>query len=360
MSVSMTASEPAVLWPASPTSQALRVDPAAPRHDWTREEVAVLFDLPFPELTYLAATVHRRWFSPEEVQLSQLLSIKTGGCAENCGYCSQSASFDTGLKATKLMEPDAVIAEAQRAKAAGAGRFCMGAAWRDLKDRDLPRLEAMISGVKALGLETCATLGMLREDQASRLRQAGLDYYNHNLDTSPEYYSEVVTTRTYRDRLETLEHVRTSGMKTCCGGIVGMGESRADRVGLLHALATLPEHPDSLPVNALVPIKGTPLSGSAPVDGIEFVRTVAVARIVCPRAMVRIAAGREGMSRELQALCFSAGANSIFVGGRLLTTSLPGEDADSALLRDLGLRPMAVGGAEHASAPPLAAEPALA
>ena len=331
--------------------QGRRADPAIPRHDWTRTEVAALFDLPFPGLTYLAATVHRRWFDPAEVQLSQLLSIKTGGCAENCGYCSQSASFDTGLKATRLMEPDAVIAEAARAKAAGAGRFCMGAAWRDLKDRDLPRLEAMISGVKALGLETCATLGMLREDQAGRLREAGLDYYNHNLDTSPEYYGEVVTTRTYQDRLDTLEHVRTVGMKTCCGGIVGMGEGRADRVGLLHALATLPEHPDSLPVNALVPIAGTPLAGSAPIDGIEFVRTVAVARIVCPRAMVRIAAGREGMSRELQALCFSAGANSIFVGGRLLTTPLPGEDADSALLRDLGLRAMPVDSAAMASGP---------
>ncbi len=321
-----------------------------PRHDWTRSEVAALFELPFAELTYLAATVHRRWFDPTEVQLSQLLSIKTGGCAENCGYCSQSASFDTGLKASKLMDADTVIAQAAQAKAAGAGRFCMGAAWRDLKDRDMPRLEAMITGVKALGLETCATLGMLREDQAARLREAGLDYYNHNLDTSPEYYGQVVTTRTYQDRLETLSHVRAVGMKTCCGGIVGMGESRSDRVGLLHALATLPEHPDSLPVNALVPIAGTPLQDSAPVDGIEFVRTVAVARITCPRSMVRIAAGREGMSRELQALCFSAGANSIFVGGRLLTTPLPGEDADSALLRDLGLRPMALDG-EPASAP---------
>jgi biotin synthase len=325
-------------------------DYALPRHDWTRAEIAALFDLPFPELTYLAATVHRQWFDPAEVQLSQLLSIKTGGCAENCGYCSQSASFDTGLQATKLMDPDAIVAEAVRAKASGAGRFCMGAAWRELKDRDLPKLEAAIAGVKALGLETCATLGMLRADQAGRLREAGLDYYNHNLDTSPEYYGAVVTTRTWQDRLDTLAHVRDAGMKTCCGGIVGMGEARADRVGLLHALATLPEHPDSLPVNALVPIAGTPLADSAPIDGIEFVRTVAVARIVCPKAMVRIAAGREGMSRELQALCFAAGANSIFVGGRLLTTPLPGEDEDSALLRDLGMRPMAVD-AEPASIP---------
>lgn len=317
-------------------------DPAQPRHDWTRAEVAALFELPFTELVFQAAAVHRRWFDPAEIQLSQLLSIKTGGCAENCGYCSQSAHFDTGLKATKLLDAETVIADAQRAKAAGAGRFCMGAAWRELKDRDLPKLAEMISGVKALGLETCATLGMLREDQAVALREAGLDYYNHNLDTSPEYYGEVVTTRTYDDRLETLSHVRAAGMKTCCGGIVGMGESRADRVGLLHSLATLPEHPDSLPVNGLVPIAGTPMAESAPVDGIEFVRTIAVARLVCPKAMVRIAAGREGMSREQQALCFTAGANSIFVGARLLTTPLPGEDADSKLMHDLGLRPMAI------------------
>ncbi len=317
-------------------------DPAQPRHDWTRAEVAALFELPFTELVFQAAAVHRRWFDPAEIQLSQLLSIKTGGCAENCGYCSQSAHFDTGLKASKLLDAQTVIADAQRAKAAGAGRFCMGAAWRELKDRDLPKLAEMISGVKALGLETCATLGMLREDQAVALREAGLDYYNHNLDTSPEYYGEVVTTRTYDDRLETLSHVRAAGMKTCCGGIVGMGESRADRVGLLHSLATLPEHPDSLPVNGLVPIAGTPMAESQPVDGIEFVRTIAVARLACPKAMVRIAAGREGMSREQQALCFTAGANSIFVGAQLLTTPLPGEDADSQLMRDLGLRPMPI------------------
>jgi biotin synthase len=331
------------------------LDPAAPRHDWTRADVAALFDLPFTDLVFQAAAVHRRWFDPAEIQLSQLLSVKTGGCAEDCGYCSQSAHFDTGLKASRLMEPEAVIADATRAKAAGAGRFCMGAAWRELKDRDLPKLEAMISGVKALGLETCATLGMLRADQAERLREAGLDYYNHNLDTSPEYYGEVVTTRTYQDRLDTLEHVRAAGMKTCCGGIIGMGETREDRVGLLHALATLPEHPDSLPVNGLVPIAGTPLAGSAPVDGLEFVRTIAVARLVCPRAMVRIAAGREGMSRELQALCFTAGANSIFVGGKLLTTPLPGEDADSRLLRDLGLRAMSVDAEPASRAPAYAA-----
>jgi len=316
------------------------IDAAQPRTDWTRQEIQALFDLPFPELMYRAATVHRVWFDPTEIQLSQLLSIKTGGCAENCGYCSQSASFDTGLQATKLMDADKVIADARAAKAAGAARFCMGAAWRDLKDRDVPKLAAMISGVKALGLETCATLGMLQPHQAQALRDAGLDYYNHNLDTSPEDYDRVVTTRTYADRLETLEYVRDAGMKTCCGGIIGMGEARSDRVGLLHALSTLPSHPDSLPVNALVPIPGTPLGESAPIDGLEFVRTIAVARLVCPKSMVRIAAGRETMSRELQALCFTAGANSIFVGAKLLTTPLPGQDEDSRLMADLGMRPM--------------------
>jgi biotin synthase len=319
-------------------------DPAAPRHDWTLAEVEALFDLPFPELVFQAASVHRRWFDPAEVQLSQLLSVKTGGCAENCGYCSQSSHFDTGLKASRLMEAEAVIAAAQEAKAGGAQRFCMGAAWRELKDRDLDKLTAMISGVKALGMETCATLGMLTPDQAQALKAAGLDYYNHNLDTGPEYYGEVVTTRTYADRLLTLEAVRDAGMSTCCGGIVGMGEQRRDRAGLLHALATLPVHPDSLPVNALVPVKGTPLgdriAGEGQIDGLEFVRTVAVARLVCPKSMVRLSAGREGMSRELQALCFLAGANSIFVGGRLLTTPNPDMDSDSRLFADLGLRPM--------------------
>jgi biotin synthase len=323
-------------------------DPAETRTDWTRAEVEALFDLPFMELVFQAAAVHRANFDPSEIQLSQLLSVKTGGCEENCGYCSQSAHFDTGLKASKLMDATAVIADAMQAKAAGAQRFCMGAAWRDLKDRDVPKLAAMIGGVKALGLETCATLGMLTPDQAKALKAAGLDYYNHNLDTSPEYYGEVVTTRTYDDRLDTLAHVRDAGMSVCCGGIVGMGESRADRAGLLHALATLPAHPESLPVNALVPIPGTPLGDSEPIDGLEFVRTIAVARIVCPKSMVRIAAGREGMSRELQALCFLAGANSIFVGGKLLTTPLPGQDKDARLLADLGMRPM---GEAAASAP---------
>lgn len=314
-----------------------------PRHDWTRPEVLALFDLPFPELVFRAAQTHRAVFDPAEIQLSQLLSIKTGGCAENCGYCSQSAHFETGLKATKLMETEEVLAAARAARDGGAQRFCLGAAWRDLKDRDLPKVSQMISEVKALGLETCATLGMLTPEQASALKEAGLDYYNHNLDTAPDDYARIVTTRTFEERLDTLAHVRAAGMNVCSGGIVGMGETRDARAGLLVALATLPEHPQSLPINALVPIKGTPLGESPPVDGLEFVRTIAVARIVCPRSVVRIAAGRESMSRELQALAFLAGANSIFIGGKLLTTPLPGKDKDALLLEDLGLRPMGSG-----------------
>jgi biotin synthase len=316
------------------------IDVAQPRHDWTLEEVEALFELPFTELVFRAAEVHRAWFDPSELQLSQLLSVKTGGCPENCGYCSQSQHFKTATTASKLMEADTVIAAAAEAKAGGAQRFCMGAAWRDLKDRDLPKVAAMIGGVKALGLETCATLGMLTSDQARALKAAGLDFYNHNLDTGPDYYDQVVTTRTYQERLDTLAAVRDAGMSTCCGGIVGMGETRRDRAGLLHQLATLPSHPESLPINDLMPIPGTPLGGSTPVDGLEFVRMIAVARLVCPKAMVRIAAGREHMSRELQALCFMAGANSIFVGGRLLTTNNPEKTADEALLADLKMRPM--------------------
>ena len=319
------------------------VDPAQPRYDWTLEEIEGLFERPFMELVFEAAAIHRRWFDPSEVQLSQLLSVKTGGCAENCGYCSQSQHFKTGVAATKLMEADTVIAAAAEAKAGGAQRFCMGAAWRDLKDRDLPKVAEMISGVKALGLETCATLGMLKPEQAKALKAAGLDYYNHNLDTGPDYYDQVVTTRTYQDRLDTLEAVRDAGLSTCCGGIVGMGETRRDRAGLLHALATLPAHPDSLPINDLMPIPGTPLGDSEAVDGLEFVRMIAVARIVCPKAVVRLSAGREHMSRELQALCFLAGANSMFVGGKLLTTSNPDKDTDAAMMAELGLRPMGTG-----------------
>ncbi|MES1197636.1 MAG: biotin synthase BioB [Pseudomonadota bacterium] len=322
---------------------------ATPRHDWSREEIAALFDLSFPDLVFRAATVHRANFAADEVQMSQLLSVKTGGCAENCGYCSQSAHFETGLAASKLMDVGEVVVQAQRAKAGGAQRFCMGAAWRELKDRDLPAVSAMISEVKAMGLETCATLGMVTREQAHALKDAGLDYYNHNLDTSPEYYPTVVSTRTYQDRLDTLAHVREAGMSTCCGGIVGMGESRADRVGLLHALATLPEHPTSLPINALVPIKGTPLGESAAIDGLEFVRTIAVARIVCPKSVVRLSAGREHMSRELQALAFLAGANSIFVGDKLLTTPNPEQHEDAKLFADLGLKPMGARAAEIAA-----------
>jgi biotin synthase len=316
------------------------------RHDWTKAEIAELFDLPFMELVYQAASVHRQSFDPSEVQLSQLLSVKTGGCAENCGYCSQSAHFDTGLRASKLMPVDAVLAAAQAAKDGGAQRFCMGAAWRELKDRDVPALSEMVSGVKALGLETCMTLGMLRPDQAVALKEAGLDYYNHNLDTSPEYYASVVTTRSYAERLDTLQAVADAGMKTCCGGILGLGESREDRVSFLHQLATLPHHPDSLPINNLVAVSGTRLGERAQkeggISGLEFVRTVAVARIVCPKSMVRLSAGRTEMSEELQALCFMAGANSIFVGDQLLTTPNPERGTDAHLMRELGLRPMAM------------------
>jgi biotin synthase len=317
-----------------------KADPAEPRHDWSLEEVGALFELPFTELVFRAAEVHRRWFDPTELQISQLLSVKTGGCPENCGYCAQSQHFQTGVAASKLMDAEAVIAKAREAKDGGAQRFCMGAAWRDLKDRDLPKVAAMISGVKALGLETCATLGMLTPEQAKALKAAGLDFYNHHLDTGPDYYDQVVTTRTYQERLDTLAAVRDAGLSTCCGGIVGMGETRADRVGLLHQLATLPVHPESLPVNDLMPIPGTPLGGSDPVDPLEFVRMIAVARLVCPKSVVRIAAGREHMTKELQALCFLAGANSIFVGGRLLTTNNPDRNTDEALLADLKMRPM--------------------
>ncbi|ADU13907.1 biotin synthase BioB [Asticcacaulis excentricus] len=314
------------------------------RHDWTKTEIAALFELPFMELVYKAASVHRQSFDPSEIQLSQLLSIKTGGCAENCGYCSQSAHHNTGLKASKLMPVDEVLSAAKAAREGGAQRFCMGAAWRDLKDRDVPALAAMISEVKALGLETCATLGMITADQATALKSAGLDYYNHNLDTSPEYYDQVVTTRTYDERLETLKAVRDVGMKTCCGGILGMGESREDRVSFLQQLANLPSHPDSLPINNLVPVANTPLGerskGKGEVSPIEFVRTVAVARIVCPKSMVRLSAGRNEMSEELQALCFLAGANSIFVGNQLLTTPNPEPGSDAHLMQTLGLRPM--------------------
>ena len=310
------------------------------RHDWTRADVAALFALPFPELMFRAAEVHRANFDPAEVQISTLLSIKTGGCPEDCAYCPQSARFDTGVKAEKLMGLDAVLAEARAAKAGGASRFCMGAAWRSPKDRDLDKVCAMVEGVKALGLETCVTLGMLEAAQARRLKRSGLDYYNHNLDTSPEYYGEIITTRTYQDRLDTLDHVRDAGINVCCGGIVGMGESADDRVGMIATLASLPVHPESVPINMLVQVEGTPLAVAGKLDPLDFVRTIAVARITMPGSVVRLSAGREDMSEETQALCFLAGANSIFYGPKLLTTPNPGRDRDMALLDKLGLRPM--------------------
>ena len=311
-----------------------------PRHDWTRAEVADLFALPFPELIFRAVLVHRENFDPAEVQISTLLSIKTGGCPEDCAYCPQSAKYDTGVKAEKLMSLDAVLAEARAAKTAGAQRFCMGAAWREPKDRDLDSVCAMVEGVKALGLETCVTLGMLTDQQARRLKTAGLDYYNHNLDTSPDYYGAIITTRTYQDRLDTLEHVREAGIHVCCGGIVGMGEGLADRIGMIATLASLPQHPESVPINMLVKVEGTPLAGAQALDPLDFVRTIAVARITMPASVVRLSAGREDMSEETQALCFLAGANSIFYGPKLLTTPNPGRDRDMALLDKLGMRPM--------------------
>ena len=309
------------------------------RNDWTRDEVRALFALPFPELMFEAQRVHRMHFDPAEVQISTLLSIKTGGCPEDCAYCPQAARYDTGVKAEKLMALDAVIAEARAAKAAGASRFCMGAAWRNPKDRDLGEVCAMVEGVKRLGLETCATLGMLTPDQALRLKRSGLDYYNHNLDTSPEFYGAIITTRTYQDRLDTLGHVRAAGIHVCCGGIVGMGEGPEDRIGMIATLASLPVHPESVPINMLVKVEGTPLDREAPLDSLEFVRTIAVARITMPKSVVRLSAGREEMSEETQALCFLAGANSIFYGPKLLTTPNPSTDRDMALLAKLGMTP---------------------
>ncbi len=316
--------------------------PAVIRHDWTREQVLALFDLPFPELVFRAATVHREHFDPAQVQVSTLLSVKTGGCPEDCAYCPQAARYNTGVDATKLMDTASVLKKARAAKAAGASRFCMGAAWRSPKDRDIPKVAEMIREVKALGLETCATLGMLSAPQAKSLREAGLDYYNHNLDTAPEFYGDIIKTREYQDRLDTLEHVRDVGMKTCCGGIVGMGETREQRAGLLQALANLPAHPDSVPINRLVQVQGTPLAGTALLDPFEFVRTIAVARLMMPASMVRLSAGRAEMSEELQAMCFVAGANSIFYGEKLLTTGNPDVEADQALFARLGLQPMPV------------------
>ena len=329
----------------SPARPQAALQSVALRHDWSRREVEALFALPFPELLHQAASVHRQHFDPAEVQVSTLLSVKTGGCPEDCAYCPQAQRYNTGVDATKLMSTEDVLAKARQARAAGASRFCMGAAWRSPKDRDIPKVAEMIREVKALGLETCATLGMLSGSQAQALKAAGLDYYNHNIDTDPEYYDSIIRTREIQDRLDTLAHVRDAGMKTCCGGIVGMGESRAQRAGLLHTLATLPAHPDSVPINRLVQVAGTPLADQntvAELDPFEFVRTIAVARILMPKSMVRLSAGREQMSDELQALCFVAGANSIFYGEKLLTTGNPDTERDLALFERLGLRPMPV------------------
>jgi biotin synthase len=328
---------------ASPNKEYNRV---ALRTTWTRPEIAALFDLPFGDLMFRSQSVHRLHHAVGEVQLCTLLSIKTGGCPEDCGYCSQSATANSGLKAEKLMDVEAVLASAAEAKAAGSQRFCMGAAWREPKDRDMDAIVDMVAGVRAMGLETCMTLGMLTGEQARRLADAGLDYYNHNIDTSPEKYGDIITTRTFQERLDTLSVVRDAGIAVCCGGIVGMGETRADRVGFIHSLATLPQHPESVPVNALVPVKGTVLGDMladtplARIDAIEFVRTIAVARITMPLSMVRLSAGRESMSDATQALAFMAGANSIFTGDKLLTTGNAGSGADNALFAKLGLRPM--------------------
>ena len=309
------------------------------RHDWTRAEVRALFDLPFNDLLFRAQQTHRQHFDANAVQVSTLLSIKTGACPEDCKYCSQSGHYDTGLDKEKLLEIEKVVQEAQNAREKGASRFCMGAAWRSPREKDMPYVLEMVKRVKALGLETCMTLGMLDDQQARQLADAGLDYYNHNLDTSPEHYNQIITTRSYQDRLDTLARVRDAGMKVCAGGIVGLGESREDRIGLLTQLATLPAHPDSVPINQLVKIPGTPLGDVEDLDPFEFVRTIAVARILMPQSMVRLSAGREQMDDGLQALCFLAGANSIFYGEKLLTTSNPEAEADRRLFDRLGLVP---------------------
>lgn len=311
------------------------------RHDWTEPEVRALFELPMNDLLFRAQTVHRQHFDPNEVQVSTLLSIKTGACPEDCKYCPQSAHYNTGLEKQRLMEVEAVLEKARQARASGSTRFCMGAAWKHPSDRDMPYLIKMIKGVKALGLETCMTLGMLKPSQARQLAEAGLDYYNHNLDTSPEFYDRIITTRTYEDRLNTLQHVRDSGMKICSGGILGMGETAKDRYGLLLQLANLPQQPESVPINMLVKVQGTPLEDAEDLDPLEFIRTIAVARIMMPKSHVRLSAGREQMSDELQAMAFFAGANSIFYGECLLTTPNPETHRDLQLFKRLGIRPEA-------------------
>ncbi|HVL76131.1 MAG TPA: biotin synthase BioB [Noviherbaspirillum sp.] len=316
---------------------------------WPVEKVVELFELPFNDLLWRAQQVHRQHFDPQDVELATLLSIKTGGCPEDCGYCPQAARYDTGVKAQKLLELESVLAAAQAAKDAGATRFCMGAAWRGPKDRDLDHVEAMVRGVKELGLEACATLGMLEDGQAERLAAAGLDYYNHNLDTAPEFYNNIISTRDYDNRLDTLEKVRKAGIKVCCGGIVGMGESRRQRAGLIAQVANMDPYPESVPINNLVQVEGTPLYGTEKIDPLEFVRTIAVARITMPKARVRLSAGRREMGEAVQALCFMAGANSIFYGEKLLTTGNPDVDADRELLKKLGMKTREVTEEVHAS-----------
>lgn len=315
-------------------------DDKEPRHNWTREEAEALFALPFNELIFRAQNTHRQWFDPNEVQKSTLLSIKTGGCPEDCGYCSQSAKFETGIKATKLMDVDTVLEGARRAKASGASRYCMGAAWRSPKDRDIDAIVEMIKGVREMGMETCMTLGMLTPDQAGRLKEAGLDYYNHNVDTSEEFYGEIISTRNFEDRIETIHHVQDAGINVCAGGILGMGEQIGDHASMLVTLANLNPQPQSVPINMLIPIAGTPLGEAEAVDPLDFVSCIAVARIMMPKSVVRLSAGREWMSDETQALCFLAGANSIFIGEALLTAANPELSKDEKLFQRLGLKPM--------------------
>lgn len=319
------------------------------RHDWNEQEVSALFALPFNDLVFKAASVHREHFDPNAVQVSTLLSIKTGACPEDCKYCPQSARYDTGLEKEQLLAVEQVVEQARRAKAAGSQRFCMGAAWRNPKARDMPYVTELVRQVKALGLETCMTLGMLSAQQAQELATAGLDYYNHNLDTSEAYYQEIITTRSYQQRLDTLEHVRASGMNVCSGGIVGMGESATDRVQFLCKLANLPQHPQSVPINMLVKVKGTPLAEVADLEPFEFIRTIAVARIMMPTSYVRLSAGREDMNEQMQALCFLAGANSIFYGSKLLTTPNPATDQDKALFNKLGINQVSMAADEMAA-----------
>ncbi|MDZ7783123.1 MAG: biotin synthase BioB [Halioglobus sp.] len=338
--------------PAAGHASPAAADPAL-RHDWTRREVAALFALPFNDLLFRAHGIHRHYFDPNRVQVSTLLSIKTGACPEDCAYCPQSTRYDTGLEVEQLMEVEAVLEQARAAAASGATRFCMGAAWRSPKDRDMPQVLAMVRGVRDLGLETCMTLGMLTPEQARELAEAGLDYYNHNLDTSPEYYGDIITTRTYGDRLDTLAHVRDAGMKVCSGGIVGMGEDAADRAGLLVELANLPVHPESVPINNLVRVPGTPLADQEELDPFDFIRTIAVARILMPASHVRLSAGREDMNEQMQALAFFAGANSIFYGDKLLTTPNPEANADMQLFARLGIAPEE----RDVSAPPADPDP---